>query len=41
MEIKLLITIHYSGKCKTKLSEITKTQRELLMAFAVNLEGTL
>jgi transposase len=41
MEMESLTTIHYSGKYKNKLSEITKSQRELLTAFGVNFEGTL
>ena len=41
MEMESLTTIHYSGKYKNKLSEITKSQREILLAFGVNLDDTL
>lgn len=41
MEMESLTTIRYSGKYKSKLTEITKSQREILSAFDVNLEGML
>lgn len=41
MEMESLTTIHYSGKYKNKLSEITKSQREILLAFGVNINDTL
>ena len=41
MEMESLTTIHYSGKYKSKLSEVTKSQREILLAFGVNLDNTL
>jgi hypothetical protein len=41
MEMESLTTIHYSGKYNNKLTEITKAQREILVAFGVELENTL
>lgn len=41
MEMESLTTIHYSGKYNNKLGEITKAQREILLAFGVNLDNTL
>lgn len=41
MELESLTTIHYSGKYKPKLSEATKTQREILEAFGININNTL
>lgn len=41
MELDSLTTIHYSGKYKPKLSEVTKTQREILEAFDISINNTL
>ncbi len=39
MEMESLTTIHYSGKYNNKLTEITKAQREILVAFEVENAG--
>ena len=40
-ELESLTTIHYSGKYKNKLSEMTRAQREILDAFDVITESSL
>lgn len=41
MELESLTTIHYSGKYKDKLGEITKAQREILAAFGLENDNML
>lgn len=41
LEMESLTTIHYSGKYKNKLGEITKSQREILLAFGLNIDNML
>ncbi len=41
MEMESLTTIRYSGKYNNKLTETTKSQREILAAFGVEPENTL
>jgi transposase len=41
MEMESLTTIHYSGKYNNKIAEITKAQREILVAFGAEPEATL
>jgi len=41
MEMESLTTIHYSGKYNNKIGEITKAQREILVAFEAEPDNTL
>jgi len=41
MEMESLTTIHYSGKYNNKIGEITKAQREILVAFKAEPDNTL
>ena len=41
LELESLTTVHYAGKYKNRLVEATKTQREILAAFGIDLEASL
>ena len=38
LELESLTTIHYRGKYKDRLTEATKSQREILEAFGVGVQ---
>lgn len=41
LELESLTTIHYTGKYKNRLVEATKSQREILAGFGIELESSL
>ncbi len=41
LELESLTTVHYAGKYKNRLVEATKSQREILAAFGIDLQASL
>ena len=41
LELESLTTIRYTGKYKNRLVEATKSQREILAAFGIELQASL